>query len=50
MKQGSQPMMMEITPEFLAVFGLTIFLYGMGAFLWGYYSGKKSQKKIIKEK
>ena len=43
-------MMMEITPEFLAVFGLTIFLYGMGAFLWGYYSGKKSQKKIIKEK
>ena len=33
-------MIVEITPELWALLGLIIILYGIGAFLAGYYIGK----------
>jgi len=38
-------MLVEITPELWALFGLIIILYGLGSFIAGYYLGRSRTKK-----
>ena len=38
-------MIVEITPEFWALLGLIVILYGLGCFVMGYFEGKKRAQR-----